>query len=177
MALSNDCLRQHDRENTLTQRRLTVGLLGAVGLHMGLLPWLNWSPLQLTQLDEPDRIQLVVTPEAPEPIPETLSEEVVAPPEPEAPPPVPAELAETPTAALTLDDSPEIEELETETAPEPEAEVSEAEPEVETSASEEISADPLADVLSRLLTGVGNDLDLESVPEGDGTDDETDPSR
>ena len=76
MALSNDCLQQHHRENVLTQRWAIFGVLSATGLHLVLLPFISWVPAQLGLSSETDSIQIMVTPTEPEPVPTELAEEV-----------------------------------------------------------------------------------------------------
>ncbi|MEO1348551.1 MAG: TonB family protein [Cyanobacteria bacterium J06635_15] len=157
MALSNDCLRQHYRENTLTQRWTLLGMLGATGLHLGLLPLIGWVPAQLSDQSETDTIQIVVTPTEAEPAPSELAETSTEAGSDSAelasqPPPlqVPerAELSATANLAPEPEVEAEPEELEAETEPEtvedPEAET---EPEVvdETTESEETAEVPEPD--------------------------------
>ncbi|MFE4106870.1 energy transducer TonB [Almyronema epifaneia] len=82
MGLSQACLEQHDKENALTRRCLSWGLLSAVGVHAGFVPMLLLMPTPLAATKTPNRIELVVTPPEPDPAvvePETeLAEEVSA---------------------------------------------------------------------------------------------------
>ena len=59
MALSQLCTEQHRKEEAAARRWFCWGLLGAVGLHAALIPWLR--PVPLKNANELERIELMVT--------------------------------------------------------------------------------------------------------------------
>ncbi|MDA0674628.1 MAG: hypothetical protein O3C67_13115, partial [Cyanobacteria bacterium] len=61
MALSQNCRQQRDREQALTQRWLRWGVLGAVGLHGGLLPLVGAATDTILSQAENTPIQILVT--------------------------------------------------------------------------------------------------------------------
>ncbi|MEM9003870.1 MAG: TonB family protein [Cyanobacteria bacterium P01_F01_bin.86] len=162
MALSKDCIQQHTLEQALTRRWLSIGIVGATSVHLGLLPFIGSLPQRLTDLETPDSIQMFVVSDPSEPIPEAELEEAAeaavepapAPP-PEAPLPTPAELASEPNpgGSLNLDDSPaeepELENPETEVEATEEGSPEEETTELETEPSSELEA---ADVDTNPLT-------------------------
>ena len=77
MALSRDCLDYRDRQQTRTQRWVLWGVVGAVGIHVGGLAGLRWSPSDAAQLAPEDRIQVTVLP-SPAAIAETATPTSVA---------------------------------------------------------------------------------------------------
>jgi TonB family protein len=157
MALSKDCTDYRDRQQTRTQRWVLWGILGATGIHVGMLPLLRWLPSDAALLRTEDRIQVVVMPPSPEAIAETAaladtaSPSALAPADVEASspmpqnavPPAPA-VAVTPTASLPeITDSalPDSAEPVTEEAnSEPEMAEAESEPDVEESAADDPEA-------------------------------------
>ncbi|WP_204137995.1 TonB family protein [Halomicronema sp. CCY15110] len=62
MSLSRDCVDYRDRQQARTQRWVLWGVVGAVGLHVGGLAGLRWSPSDAAQLAPEDRIQVTVLP-------------------------------------------------------------------------------------------------------------------
>jgi len=61
MALSDDCLRYRERQRLLTKRWTMVGVLGAAGFHLGLLPLWSILPAPKALPADEHRIQLTVT--------------------------------------------------------------------------------------------------------------------
>lgn len=70
MALSRDCINYRDRQQVRTQRWVLWGILGAVGVHAGVIPMWRWLPSSAAQLATEERIQLTVMPPSPEAIAE-----------------------------------------------------------------------------------------------------------
>ena len=68
MALSQDCIDYRDRQQMRTQRWILWGVLGAMGVHAGVIPLWRWLPSDAAQLTTKDRIQLTVMPPQPEEI-------------------------------------------------------------------------------------------------------------
>jgi TonB family protein len=60
MALSQNCRQQRDREQALTQRWIRWGVLGAVGLHGGLLPLVGAATDTILSQAETTPIQILV---------------------------------------------------------------------------------------------------------------------
>ncbi len=60
MALFHDCLQQHSQEQALGRRWVAFGVLGATGLHLGLLPLMGIDTDALVSRSEDDPIQIIV---------------------------------------------------------------------------------------------------------------------
>mgnify|MGYP001796863969 CR=1 FL=1 len=147
MSLSENCQQQHKKESALTRRMISLGAVGATGLHLVMLPLVGGLPAQLALQPTEERIELFVTPldesapveELPEPLPEltepqldssaATSDTVAAAPATIQAIPVPTEPEPLPDFSNGEVDVPESEESEPEESEPEESEPEESEPE------------------------------------------------
>ncbi|NJK28285.1 MAG: hypothetical protein HC925_07120 [Coleofasciculaceae cyanobacterium SM2_3_26] len=178
MSLSDTCLNQHHKENEIAKRWLFLGLLGATGVHAGLVPLLLLLPPSVMDSAESSRIELIaIAPSEPPDVPENVPEpEVEVTPEP--PQEAVVEPTPTPISTATLAPTPTVIEaapaptLEPENLEEPveEPEVAEKEEpetseEVAKETSEELNEEVLADPLTTEPEGALSDwLSSNSSP-------------
>ncbi len=95
MALSQSCIEQHNKEDAIARRWLCWGLVCASGFHVALIPLLAMRPLPLKDLDELERIELIVTaPDETSTLVDPAAQVEEQAPEPEQPPPPQSEKQE-----------------------------------------------------------------------------------
>ncbi|MEM6351891.1 MAG: TonB family protein [Cyanobacteria bacterium P01_D01_bin.14] len=184
MSLSESCQQQHEKESALTRRLVSLGAVGATGLHLVMLPLVGGVPARLTLQPAEDRIELFVTsPDQLPPTDATVETSVAEPPNSDA---IASQLTDN-VATASAPPAPELMTPPEFSTPDESSSAEEPEPPVPES-SESVPSEP--DSLDATDTQAESELpeedtgptDLEpsselsnELLEGNGTDEATEP--